>query len=136
MLWLQNVGFLTFKEIWSFLSDRLLLGFLLLSFTFLIYNDATGVDTEVTNADVAVVDSDDSALSRRYRDALLPPFFKPAVLISRSQIDAVMDAGSFAFVIDIPADFEADILRGRTPALQLNIDATAMSQAEKPPVSR
>ncbi len=129
MLWLQNVGFLTFKEIWSFLSDRLLLGFLLLSFTFLIYNDATGVDTEVTNADVAVVDSDDSALSRRYRYALLPPFFKPAVLISRSQIDAVMDAGSFAFVIDIPADFEADILRGRTPALQLNIDATAMSQA-------
>jgi len=101
----------------------------LLSFTFLIYNDATGVDTEVTNADVAVVDSDDSALSRRYRYALLPPFFKPAVLISRSQIDAVMDAGSFAFVIDIPADFEADILRGRTPALQLNIDATAMSQA-------
>lgn len=113
----------------SFLSDRLLLGFLALSFTLLIYNDATGIETEVNNASVAIVDGDNSALSRRYRDALLPPFFKPAVLIDRSRIDEVMDAGTFAFVIDIPPHFEANILRGRNPTLQLNIDATALSQA-------
>ncbi len=129
MLWLRNVRFLTFKELSSFLSDRLLLGFLVLSFTFLIYNDATGIETEVNNASVAIVDGDNSVLSRRFRDALLPPLFKPAVVIDRSRIDEVMDAGNFAFVLDIPPHFEADILRGRNPALQLNVDATAMTQA-------
>ncbi|MGB5559234.1 MAG: ABC transporter permease [Paracoccaceae bacterium] len=129
MLWLRNVRFLTLKELSSFLSDRLLLGFLVLSFTILVYNDATGIETNVNNASVAIVDGDNSALSRRYRDALLAPFFKPAVLIDRSRIDDVMDAGNFAFVLDIPPHFEADILRGRNPILQLNVDATAMTQA-------
>ncbi|MFG5383591.1 ABC transporter permease [Yoonia sp. R2-816] len=129
MLWMRNVWVLTRKEVSSFLSDRILFGFLIIAFTFLIYNDAVGVDTEVTNAGVAIVDADDSALSRRLRDALLPPQFKPADRIDRSRVDAVMDAGSHAFVIDIPPSFEADILRGLQPALQLNIDATAMTQA-------
>lgn len=129
MLWMRNVWVLTRKEVSSFLSDRILFGFLIVAFTFLIYNDAVGVNTEVTRAGVAIVDSDDSTLSRRYRDALLPPQFKPADRIDRSRIDAVMDAGSYAFVIDIPPRFEADILRGLQPTLQLNIDATAMTQA-------
>lgn len=130
MLWIRNVWVLTRKEVSSFLSDRILFGFLIVAFTFLIYNDAVGVNTEVTRAGVAIVDSDDSTLSRRYRDALLPPQFKPADRIDRSRIDAVMDAGSYAFVIDIPPRFEADILRGLQPTLQLNIDATAMTQAD------
>ena len=129
MLWMRNVWVLTRKEVSSFLSDRILFGFLIVAFTFLIYNDAVGVNTEVTRAGVAIVDSDDSTLSRRYRDALLPPQFKLADRIDRSRIDAVMDAGSYAFVIDIPPRFEADILRGLQPTLQLNIDATAMTQA-------
>ena len=40
-----------------------------------------------------------------------------------------MDRGTYAFVLDIPSDFEADVLRESVPTLQLNIDATAMTQA-------
>jgi ABC-2 type transport system permease protein len=40
-----------------------------------------------------------------------------------------MDSGQYTFVIDIPPDFEADLLAGRQPAVQVNIDATAMTQA-------
>jgi ABC-2 type transport system permease protein len=40
-----------------------------------------------------------------------------------------MDAGRYTFVIDIPPDFEADVLGGRRPQLQILVDATAMSQA-------
>jgi ABC-2 type transport system permease protein len=129
LIWWRNVYHLAVKELASFLSDRLLLGFLLLSFTFMIYSEATGVETEVKNANVAVVDGDLSQLSQRLGDALLQPFFKRAVAIDRSQVDVVMDAGHFAFVLDIPPHFEADLLRGRRPTLQLNIDATAMTQA-------
>ena len=40
-----------------------------------------------------------------------------------------MDSGLYTFVLDIPPDFERDVLRGRRPAIQVNIDATRMSQA-------
>lgn len=129
MMWLLNVRNLAGKELASFLSDRTLVTFLLFSFTFMIYSEATGVSTEVSGAKVAIVDSDNSHLSRRLRDAMLLPYFKPAVVIDRSSVDQSMDAGLFAFVLDIPPQFEADLLRGRQPVLQLNIDATAMTQA-------
>lgn len=58
-----------------------------------------------------------------------PPQFKPAIVIDRAEVDREMDRGRFTFVLDIPPDFEADILRGHRPRLQLNIDATAVSQA-------
>ena len=50
-------------------------------------------------------------------------------LLPYDQLDAAMDSGRFTFVIDIPANFQADLLAGRQPALQVNVDATAMSQA-------
>ncbi len=40
-----------------------------------------------------------------------------------------MDAGRYTFVIDIPPRFQADVEAGRSPTIQLNVDATAMSQA-------
>jgi ABC-2 type transport system permease protein len=40
-----------------------------------------------------------------------------------------MDTGRYTFILDIPPDFEADVLASRRVALQLNVDATAMTQA-------
>jgi ABC-2 type transport system permease protein len=40
-----------------------------------------------------------------------------------------MDAGTYTFVIDIPPDFQADAAGGRLPAVQVNVDATAMAMA-------
>lgn len=40
-----------------------------------------------------------------------------------------MDNGRYTFVLDIPAGFGADVLAGRHPAMQLNVDATQMSHA-------
>ena len=40
-----------------------------------------------------------------------------------------MDRGSFMFVVVIPPRFEHDLRAGRNPAIQVNIDATAMQQA-------
>jgi ABC-2 type transport system permease protein len=50
-------------------------------------------------------------------------------MISFSEVDPGMDAGRFTFAIDIPPDFQRDVLAGRSPVLQLNVDATRMSQA-------
>lgn len=127
--WLSNVYRLGLKEFRSLLADRLLLGFIIYSFTVMIYSEATGVKLEVANANVGIVDADRSELTRRIRDALIAPQFKTAMEIDRSEVDALMDRGRLSFVLDLPPRFEADILAGRQPIVQLNIDATAMAQA-------
>ena len=127
--WLSNVFRLGVKELASLASDMVLAFFVIYSFSFSIYSEATGITTEVSNAPVAIVDSDRSPLSTRISDALLQPYFRQPVMIDRSTVDRLMDDGHFAFVLDIPPRFEADVLKGRDPAVQLNIDATAMTQA-------
>jgi ABC-2 type transport system permease protein len=127
--WLANVFRLGVKELSSLLSDKVLFAFIIYSFSFNIYSEATGIKTEIANAPVAIVDSDHSALSQRIRDGLLEPFFRAPASIDRSTVDSAMDFGTYAFVLDIPPRLEADAMRGRVPALQLNIDATAMTQA-------
>jgi ABC-2 type transport system permease protein len=129
MRWLANVLRLGRKELASLLSDKVLALFIVYSFSVSIYTIATGVKTDLVNATVAVVDSDRSPLSARIRDGLLRPYFQRPHLVDRSGVDRLMDLGVYTFVLDLPPHFEADVLRGRVPALQLNIDATAMTQA-------
>ncbi|PIE16414.1 MAG: ABC transporter permease [Rhodobacterales bacterium] len=84
---------------------------------------------EVANASVAYVDQDRSALSGRILGAILPPEFEPPQEIAASEVSEVMDNGQFVFVLNFPHGLEADLLAGRTPQIQLNVDATAMAQA-------
>src|SRR5262249_4356690 len=58
-----------------------------------------------------------------------PPTFKPAVEIVATEIDASMDSERFIFVIEIPPKFQSDILEGRQPSVQINVNATAVAQA-------
>ncbi len=127
--WLSNVFRLGLKELASLASDKILAIFLVYSFSFAIYNQATGVNMEIINAPIAIVDSDRSGLSARIRDGLLKPYFRRPDLIDRGDVDRVLDNGIYSFVLDIPAHLEADVVKGHIPALQLNIDATAMTYA-------
>ncbi len=126
---LGNTFRLGIKELRSLLADPVLLLLIVYAFTFAVYSVATGVKFEVQNASIAVVDEDQSEVARRIRGALLPPFFKEPVSIPFNEIDTAMDSGRFVFVIAIPPNFEKDLLAGRSPEIQLNIDATAMTQA-------
>lgn len=126
---LGNIFRLGVKELRSVLADPVLAILLVWTFTFAIYEVAQNAKMEISNASVAIVDEDRSELSRRIQDAFLPPYFKPAVEISGTDIDQSMDTGKFIFVIDIPPNFEADLLSRRKPEIQVNIDATAMSVA-------
>jgi ABC-2 type transport system permease protein len=40
-----------------------------------------------------------------------------------------MNVGAYTFILDVPPNFQRDVLAGRTPTLQFNVDATAMVQA-------
>jgi ABC-2 type transport system permease protein len=125
----QAVFRLGLKELYSLGRDTALVLLIIYAFTYAVFGPARGSSTELRNASVAIVDEDRSALSAHIRDALLPPQFQPPRYIGIDQIDAAMEAGRFTFVIDIPPRFQADVAAGRRPTLQVDVDATAMSQA-------
>jgi ABC-2 type transport system permease protein len=126
---LANVFRLGVKELRSLAADKVLLVLIVWAFSGGIYEAATGVSMELRNAPVAVVDEDRSPLSLRLIDALRPPYFKPPDYVTLPEIDPLMDAGRYSFAIVIPANFQRDVLAGRQPEVQLNIDATIVSQS-------
>lgn len=124
-----NIYNLGVKELHSLRTDPVLMLLTVYIFSFAVYSVATGAKLEVEKASVAIVDEDRSELSRQIGAAILPPFFKVPVQINARDVAPSMDQGKYVFVIDIPPKFEADLLAGKQPSLQLHVDATAMSQA-------
>lgn len=126
---IANIVQLGIKELYSLRYDPVMLFLIIYMFTFSVFEEAENATTGVVNAAVAIVDEDRSQLSRRIGDALLPPHFQPPVAIDLEQIDASMEAARYAFVLDIPPGFQADLMAGRPAVIQLNVDATAMGLA-------
>jgi ABC-2 type transport system permease protein len=126
---MRNVLSLGIKELRSLWRDPAMLFLIVWAFTVAIYTAATAMPETLSNAAIAIVDEDRSPLSQRIVDAFHPPEFIAPALISQAEMDARMDAGRDTFALYIPAGFQRDVLDGRAPAVQLNVDATRMSQA-------
>ncbi|WP_372617189.1 ABC transporter permease [Falsiroseomonas sp.] len=126
---LSNILWLGVKELRSLRHDTFLLAFVVYSFTFAVYSQATGVTHELRNAAIAIVDEDRSVLSRRIAGAFLAPNFRSPDIIAPPEMAPGMDAARWTFVLDIPPGFERDLRAGRRPVVQVNVDATAMLQA-------
>jgi len=123
-----NVFWLGTKELRSFLRDYVLVAFVVYAFSIQVVAQANSYSQEVHGAAVGLVDEDNSELSRRIGRAFLPPYFKPAKAIAERDIVPLMNLGAYTFVVDIPPNFERDVLGKRNPAIQLNVDATVMVQ--------
>ena len=126
---LANIYRLGVKELWSLARDPMMLILILVSFTLMIYTAATAVPETLHNAPIAVVDEDNSPLSARIASAFYPPHFTPPQMVVSAEADAGMDAGRYTFSVNIPPNFQRDVLAGRPAEIQLNVDATRMSQA-------
>ena len=126
---LSNIYWLGIKELRSFLRVFVLLGLVVYAFSLAVIMQARSFSQELHNASIAIVDEDHSELSRRIAHAFLPPLFQTPRAIAERDVVPLMNAGRYTFVIDIPPNFERDVLAGRRPALQIDVDATAMVQA-------
>jgi ABC-2 type transport system permease protein len=124
-----NIYWLGLKELRSFLQDYVLLGLVIYAFSLAVFLQARSFSQELHNASIAVVDEDHSELSRRITGAFLPPLFQRPQLIAERDIVPLMNKGRYTFVIDIPPNFQRDVLARRRPAIQVDVDATAMVQA-------
>ena len=124
-----NVWRLGIKELWSLVRDPMMLVLIVYTFTVSIYVAARAIPDVLHNAPIAIVDEDGSPLSAAIAADFYPPRFMLPVMASQADVDAGMDRGAYTFVLDIPPNFQRDVLAGRAPTLQLNVDATLMSQA-------
>lgn len=126
---LSHIWFLGIKELRSLARDRGMIVLILYAFTLAVYASATAMPETLHRAQIAIVDEDRSPLSNRIVGAFYPPYFEAPQLITHTEMDARLDAGLDTFALDIPPDFQRDLLAGREPTIQLNVDATRMSQA-------
>jgi len=126
---LDSIYRLGIKELFSLRYDLFLVFLIIYFFSFGVYEGANSGNTDVNNASIAIVDEDMSMLSERIHDSILEPYFKTPDTISINEIDHAMDTGRYSFVIDIPPDFQKDLVQGNRPEIQINVDATAISIA-------
>lgn len=124
-----NILHLGIKELRSLLRDPMMIVLIVYVFTFAVYAATTAMPETLHKAPIAIVDEDRSQLSTHIADAFFPPLFMPPVMITQNEMDTRMDAGLDTFAINIPPSFQRDVLAGRSPTIQLNVDATRMSQA-------
>ncbi len=126
---LRTIQHLGVKELWSLVRDPMMLVLVGYTFTVAIYISATAMPESLHKAPIAIVDEDASPLSARIASAFQLPRFNPPAMIPINGIDPGMDSGRYTFVLDIPPDFQRHVLEADSPAIQLNVDATRMSQA-------
>ncbi|MDD4180375.1 MAG: ABC transporter permease [Victivallaceae bacterium] len=126
---IKNVINLGIKEFRGLVRDPLMLGLIIYSFSVGVYIAATSSPESISNAAIAVVDEDRSHLSGRISDAFFPPMFVAADQISLGEIDPAMNRGDYTFILVIPHNFQKNVFAGNRPVMQLNVDATRMSQA-------
>jgi ABC-2 type transport system permease protein len=129
MRFLANTWRLGIKELWSLWRDPIMLVFVAYTFTVSIYTTATAMPDVLHHAPIAIVDEDASPLSARIVSAFYQPNFTRPVMLSLEQVDAGMDAGTYTFVLVLPHGLQRDVLAGKVTTIQLDVDATRMSQA-------
>jgi len=126
---LGNIFQLGLKELRSLYRDPAMLVLIIYSFTLAIYEGATAIPEAPHRASIAVVDEDRSQASLRIINAFQLPYFIEPKAISHQEMDSGMDDGLYTFTLNIPPRFQQDLLAGRQPTIQLNVDATQVSQA-------
>ncbi|SKA40467.1 ABC-2 type transport system permease protein [Enhydrobacter aerosaccus] len=126
---LTNILQLGVKELRGLARDPMMLFLVAYAFTVAVYTEATATPEALNKAAIAIVDEDQSPLSARITGVFYPPYFTIPVRITPTEMDRRMDAGLDTFALDIPPNFQRDLLAGRSPTIQLNVDATRMTQA-------
>lgn len=126
---LGNIFHLGVKELISLGRDPVLIVLILYAFSVSIYIVAMSLPETLHKAPISIVDEDHTQLSKRIIDAFYPPYFSSPTLITLNEVEERMNSGFDTFSIVIPTKFEQDVLGGRKPIIQLNIDATRVSQA-------
>jgi ABC-2 type transport system permease protein len=114
------------KEMWHILRDRRTFVLVTMSPVFLLLVFAYSMSVEIRNVAIAVLDYDQSNLSRQYRDGLagtgdIVIRYWPS---DYAEMQSRLERRQAKAAVVIPAGFEDDLLAGRETSLQVIIDGT------------
>lgn len=130
IVWLYRVGVMCRKELVQFFRNWVLALFLLCSFTWIAYNNATAISRDLKNAQLIVIDNDRTASSRELIYRFRQPQFRLADQVaSARQAMTKLDSGTATVVLDIPEQFEKNLFKGRHAKIQMQLDGADANRA-------
>jgi len=114
------------KEMWHILRDRRTFVLVTVSPVFLLVVFAYSMSVEIRNVAIAVLDYDQSTLSREYRDGLASTGDIVLAYWPRdyAEMQSRLERRQAKAAVVIPSGFEDDLLSGREASLQVIIDGT------------
>ena len=125
LLWLDRMVAMTVKELKQLSRDPILLIVIVYFFTVDIYVAASGIQMDLKQAAIVVLDHDHSAASRDLIYRFRPPYFDlQGEISSEHEAREMLDRGDVLAVLDIPADFQRDLMRGKSVSVQMQVDAS------------
>jgi ABC-2 type transport system permease protein len=120
----------TRKELTQFSRDRLTVVLALILPVILMWLIGSSVSLTVSDLPVVIQDWDQTPTSRRYIDTIRASLtFRIVSLPIDAAPESALDKAEARAAIVIPADFEADLKRGRSPEVQWLIDGTDANTA-------
>ncbi len=125
LLWLDRMVAMTVKELKQLSRDPILLIVIVYFFTVDIYVAGSGIQMDLKQAAIVVLDHDHSAASRDLIYRFRPPYFDlKGEISSEHEARELLDRGDVLAVLDIPADFQRDLMRGKNVSVQMQVDAS------------
>ena len=120
------------RETLELLRDPLRLTLALLGSVILMFVMGYGINLDVTNLTFAVLDRDQTALSRAYVQNIAGSryFTEKAPITSHADLDRRMKSGDIALAIEIPPNFARDVARGKAVSIGAWVDGAMPQRAE------
>ncbi len=120
------------REMLELLRDPVRLVLALLGSVLLLFVMGYGISLDVENLSFAVLDRDQSTLSRNYTLNLAGSryFVEKPPLISDRDMDHRMRSGALSLAIEIPSGFARDVARGRKVEIGAWVDGAVPARAE------
>ncbi len=119
------------KEFKHLVRDKRLFGILIFFPVFLLAFFGYAVDFDVKNINLAVLDLDNSALSRKFiNETTSSEYFSDPVYINNaSEIKGLLDKKTVAVVITIPENFDFELQKGNKTTIQYLVDGVNANSA-------
>jgi ABC-2 type transport system permease protein len=125
LLVLRRMRALLAKEFRQFFREWILLLFMVWGFTGMVYLAGSGVSMSLNNAAMAVLDRDQSRLSREFIRRYPAPEFHALEPVARpGQGVAGLDSGKYLGFLVIPNRFQETLLAGKQAEAQLLVDGS------------
>jgi ribosome-dependent ATPase len=122
----------TIREGLELLRDPIRLGFALLGTAFLMTVFGVGISTDVDNLSFAVLDRDNSSVSRAYLEELRGSryFIEKAPILDQADLEKRLQSGNISAGIEIPPDFGRDIKKNVPTSVGAWVDGAMPFRAE------